>query len=55
MDLLRAHRRELDALVEALLARETLDQQEILDVTGLPPAPELHGAPLARVAGQRGA
>ena len=26
---------------EALLARETLDEQEILEVTGLPPAPAL--------------
>ena len=39
--LLTHHRRELDALAEALLARETLDEQEILDVTGLPPAPAL--------------
>jgi hypothetical protein len=30
-----------DALVEALLERETLDEQEILEVTGLPPAPPL--------------
>jgi cell division protease FtsH len=39
--LLSAHRRQLDALVEALLARETLNEQEILDVTGLPRAPVL--------------
>jgi cell division protease FtsH len=39
--LLREHRRELDALVEALLARETLGEKEILEVTGLPPAPAL--------------
>jgi cell division protease FtsH len=39
--LLSEHRRELDALAEALLARETLDEQEILRVTGLPPAPAL--------------
>lgn len=39
--LLLAHRKQLDALAEALLARETLDEREILDVTGLPPAPEL--------------
>jgi cell division protease FtsH len=39
--LLRAHRKQLDALVEALLQRETLSEQEILDVTGLPPAPPL--------------
>jgi cell division protease FtsH len=39
--LLSAHRVQLDALVDALLARETLDEQEILEVTGLPPAPAL--------------
>jgi cell division protease FtsH len=39
--LLSAHRQQLDALVEALLVRETLNEQEILEVTGLPPAPAL--------------
>jgi cell division protease FtsH len=39
--LLTEHRRALDALAEALLARETLDEREILKVTGLPPAPAL--------------
>ncbi|MFO7287017.1 MAG: ATP-dependent zinc metalloprotease FtsH [Gammaproteobacteria bacterium] len=39
--LLREHRRELDALVAALLERETLDEEEILEVTGLPAAPAL--------------
>ena len=39
--LLTTHRRALDALVQALLERETLDEQEILAVTGLPPAPPL--------------
>ncbi len=39
--LLRTHRKSLDALVEALLQRETLDENEILAVTGLPPAAEL--------------
>jgi cell division protease FtsH len=39
--LLTAHRKPLDALVEALLSRETLNEQEILEVTGLPPAPPL--------------
>jgi cell division protease FtsH len=39
--LLRQHRAQLDALVAALLARETLDEQEVLEVTGLPPAPQL--------------
>jgi cell division protease FtsH len=42
--LLIAHRRELDALAEALLARETVDEEEILTVTGLPPAPALDTA-----------
>ncbi len=39
--LLRSHRAELDKLAEALLAHETLDEKEILDATGLPPAPPL--------------
>ena len=39
--LLGEHRKQLDALAEALLARETLNEQEILEVTGLPPAPAL--------------
>ncbi|HET7552589.1 MAG TPA: ATP-dependent zinc metalloprotease FtsH [Gemmatimonadaceae bacterium] len=39
--LLVLHRRELDALAEALLDRETLDESEILEVTGLPPAPAI--------------
>ena len=40
-ELLTKYRRELDALAEALLARETLDEQEIHEVTGLPAAPPL--------------
>jgi cell division protease FtsH len=43
--LLRDHRQQLDALVTALLERETLDEHEILDVTGLPPAPALKDLP----------
>lgn len=39
--LLKKYRKELDALAEALLERETLDEKEILEVTGLPPAPSL--------------
>ena len=39
--LLTSHRKQLDALVAALLARETLDEREVLDVTGLPAAPLL--------------
>jgi cell division protease FtsH len=53
--LLNAHRKPLDALVDALLSRETLDEQEILEVTGLPPAPPLDtgSLPIAG-AGDRG-
>jgi cell division protease FtsH len=43
--LLHAHRKALDALVEALLQRETLDESQILEVTGLPPAAELPATP----------
>jgi cell division protease FtsH len=39
--LLGQHRDALDALVEALMAKETLDEQQILEATGLPPAPPL--------------
>ena len=44
--LLTRHRRALEALVQALLERETLDEMEILAVTGLEPAPPLEGAPM---------
>ena len=46
--LLTLHRDRLDALVQALVTRETLDERQILEVTGLPPAPALEGAPLHR-------
>ncbi|HET6658494.1 MAG TPA: ATP-dependent zinc metalloprotease FtsH [Rubrobacter sp.] len=39
--LLTKYRGELEALAQALLERETLDEEEILQVTGLPPAPPL--------------
>jgi cell division protease FtsH len=39
--LLTKHRKELDALAQALLEHETLDEEKILVVTGLPPAPPL--------------
>ncbi|HYE38476.1 MAG TPA: AAA family ATPase, partial [Ramlibacter sp.] len=44
--LIREHRKSLDGLVRALLEKETLTEQEILDATGLPPAPELQSRPL---------
>ena len=39
--LLSEHRKELDALAQTLLERESLDEAEVLEVTGLPPAPPL--------------
>jgi cell division protease FtsH len=45
--LLSAHRKQLDLLASALLSRETLNEQEILEVTGLPPAPALDNGVLA--------
>jgi cell division protease FtsH len=44
--LLREHRAALDGLVRALMQKETLAEQEILEATGLPPAPELQSRPL---------
>ncbi len=44
--LLERYRAQLDALAEALLARETLDEEDILAVTGLPRAPVLESAKL---------
>jgi cell division protease FtsH len=43
--LLIRHRPQLDALAAGLLARETLDEQQVLEVTGLPPAPALPERP----------
>jgi cell division protease FtsH len=45
--LLVQHRKQLDDLVKALIRRETLNEQEILAATGLPPAPVLHSGPMA--------
>jgi len=39
--LLGTYRAQLDRVAEALVDRETLDEQEILKVTGLSPAPAL--------------
>ncbi len=44
--LLREHRPALDALVAALLRQETVSEGEILQATGLPPAPQLEAGPL---------
>lgn len=49
-NLLRRHRRQLDALVEALLKRETLDEGDVLEITGLPPAPALESGRVAAAA-----
>lgn len=46
--LLREHRAALDALVAALMKKESLDEHEILEATGLPPAPALPDRPAAR-------
>ncbi|HEX4235140.1 MAG TPA: ATP-dependent zinc metalloprotease FtsH [Caldimonas sp.] len=50
--LLAEHRHRLDALVAALLEHETLDQDEILRVTGLPRAPDLQHDTIAAVSDQ---
>jgi cell division protease FtsH len=44
--LLQEHRQQLEALAKALLDRETLDEQEILNVTSLPRAPRLETLPI---------
>ena len=46
--LLSEHRAALDALATALLEQETLDERQILQVTGLPPAPALETGKLPR-------
>jgi len=46
--LLGEHRDALERLATALLERETLDEREILEVTGLPPAPALATTPARR-------
>jgi cell division protease FtsH len=38
------HRERLDALVQALLEKETLDAPEVLEIFGTPPVPEDHEA-----------
>jgi cell division protease FtsH len=45
--LIREHRDALDQLARALLERETLDEQEIIRVTGIHPAPRTAEAALS--------
>jgi cell division protease FtsH len=52
--LLIQHRKQLDALAQALVAKETLGEEEILKVTGLPRAPPLGTGMLAANAGNGG-
>jgi cell division protease FtsH len=52
MRLLREHRAALDALAQALLERETLNEDEILEVTGLPRAPALEPGMLPSTVGE---
>jgi len=54
--LLGTYRKQLDALAQALLMRETLNEQEILEATGLPPAPALETGrlPVAEANGRNG-
>src|SRR5437667_3469430 len=47
--LLREHRDSLDRLANSLLERETLDEPEIIRVTGIRPAPRGAEAPIAAV------
>lgn len=51
--LLRRHRSELDALVAGLLEQETLDEKQILEVTGLSAAPPLESRPVPAAAQDR--
>jgi cell division protease FtsH len=51
--LLKGYRKQLDVLAEALIERETLDEKEILKVTGLPPAPANDARKLRAVKGAR--
>jgi cell division protease FtsH len=47
--LIQEHRGSLDQLARALLEHETLDEQEIIRVTGIKPPPRTQEAPLASV------
>ncbi|HEY8555416.1 MAG TPA: ATP-dependent zinc metalloprotease FtsH [Burkholderiales bacterium] len=53
--LLTRHRKAMDALVQALLEHETLDEKQILEVTGLSPAPALESGRAAAAEQRTGA
>jgi cell division protease FtsH len=55
VQLLDDHRGALDALAQELVEREMLDEQEVLDVTGLARAPRLQAVPRELVASGAGA
>ncbi len=55
VELLRQHRHQLDALAEALVDKETLEEDEILQVTGMQPAPQLESHPRPEPAAVNGA
>src|SRR5436305_4019912 len=46
LQVIQEHRASLDALARALLEHETLDEQEIIRVTGIRPAPRSPDLPL---------
>lgn len=51
--LLTKHRTALDALANALLQQETLDEDQILEVTGLPPAKSLEAGSVTVAANRK--
>jgi cell division protease FtsH len=54
MQLLQQHRQVLDALAAALVERETLEEDDILRVTGLQHAPRLESLPRPATAAANG-
>jgi cell division protease FtsH len=54
VELLRQHHHQLDALADALMEKETLEEDEILRVTGLQRAPQLESHPRPRPPSRNG-
>jgi cell division protease FtsH len=52
VQLLHQHREQLEALARALLEHDTLDEGEVLRVTGLPRAPRLETLPVPAGVGE---